>query len=1023
MAQIAIKGIKKLNQLTSPELLDNSEVPVLENMVLSAEDGVAIERNGFTIYNTNSLGGIVSLHDVVSGANDYLIGVAGAALYASLHGTGPWTSLMSGLTSGLKTKSAVYSDKIFVTNGIDKPIVTTITNTWNPGLPAPDIITSGLSMAFGSQAGYLTDKAKYLYLLVYATAAGELSAISIPFTMVSTATDDLTVDSTYNTNKSIQFTNLPVSANPSVTNLYLYRTTANGSVFYFLQSLANGTTSFTDTLADTALDTSNPITTIIFPLAAKYVASQADRIFWANVILPNITAPGYPVIPNSPRIYQEVAPTLTHITAACYYGTALYISDSTAGGVWKYQAGVLTQVYVTYYFAYMAVDTNTNKLYGGGGNATAGHVFSTSDGTTWTDTITTPSGYAVQGMYGGNGRLYVGTTNGGTSGYVHEYLSNIFQATRCTLGISAYQAYPVVIAFANNYLYGSWFNSNITYYHYGDGATGQLSGSNILFRSATTLGNSAYFCTTYGDTGSLGVATGTAFSAISYSNSVSLATFNSNLYLTTTTTLYSSTDGTTWTPVLTGLAGYGTLITSGNYLVELGAFNASHLGIVASTLTRTYGFSYTFTNNIESGIAAFSFLQADDVGTAAPVTVSLWLPTIPSGTTRIWNNFDINAINIYRTAGTATYYYVNSLSQGALIAWQSANPAVFFYPFIDTTTTATLTGGSTYPIGLTAGGTAKTEVIFSDVNLPLQYPYTNSFLAYPDDGDEITGLFEELDGLVIFKTKSICRAYTFGDVLNWSVAKLPDTHGCDEPWSIVKTPIGYLYSKEKQIYLFNGQSSMYISHDIQTTLNSVTTFNWASYSESQQWCVLGVTIGTTATLIVYDIKASQTLGTTVWYVFPSVPSSNIVISRENGSNAGLIITANTTLGTTAYYDTTTYTDYDPFLMPSKHVRTKTMGEGGIALMRHRKIWANYNKTTGQNITITLNDPVSGGYRSVTDSTNSGDVVNMIATDNMTLTGTDPIQSRKVYIDFSGTGLHKFYGLLHSYIQINRGSRG
>ena len=56
------------------------------------------------------------------------------------------------------------------------------------------------------------------------------------------------------TNQEVDLTNLPVSVDPQVTHLDIYRTTANGAgIWFFVASITNGTTSHTDNVSDVLL--------------------------------------------------------------------------------------------------------------------------------------------------------------------------------------------------------------------------------------------------------------------------------------------------------------------------------------------------------------------------------------------------------------------------------------------------------------------------------------------------------------------------------------------------------------------------------------------------------------------------------------------------------------------------------------------------------------------------------------------------------------------------------------------------
>lgn len=93
---------------------------------------------------------------------------------------------------------------------------------------------------------------------------------------------------------TVTISSIPVLANTASTNydvstnlkIKIFRTAASGTVFFFLKTVNNGTTSTTDSVADTTLDDNEPIYTdgdvLEYrepPIKAKYV-TEVNDIFW-----------------------------------------------------------------------------------------------------------------------------------------------------------------------------------------------------------------------------------------------------------------------------------------------------------------------------------------------------------------------------------------------------------------------------------------------------------------------------------------------------------------------------------------------------------------------------------------------------------------------------------------------------------------------------------------------------------------------------------------------------------------------
>ncbi len=136
--------------------------------------------------------------------------------------------------------------------------------------PAPGAMTCAL--ASPAAAGALTAGA-YRYLATFTTATGETQAgqVSSAVTVADPAV-----------NGKIALSGIQTGGN-AITGRKLYRTAANGSIFYLLATIAdNSTATYTDNIADSALGAQAPITNTtedwLLSMFIRSARSAAERI-------------------------------------------------------------------------------------------------------------------------------------------------------------------------------------------------------------------------------------------------------------------------------------------------------------------------------------------------------------------------------------------------------------------------------------------------------------------------------------------------------------------------------------------------------------------------------------------------------------------------------------------------------------------------------------------------------------------------------------------------------------------------
>lgn len=153
----------------------------------------------------------------------------------------------------------------------------------------------------------------------------------------------------------------------------------------------------------------------------------------------------------------------------------------------------------------------------------------------------------------------------------------------------------------------------------------------------------------------------------------------------------------------------------------------------------------------------------------------------------------------------------------------------------------------------------KSAIAWSEIDAPSYFLAGSIRQVFRDSRDEIVGIFDDGNGVLIFKENSIVKLYHTGHPENWYIRKVWNDHGCDEPKSIVKAGDVYFFRYRKKVYAYvSGQSPQYISFGKQKTLDNMTVIDAGANDE---WYMLVCTYGTGHYLLVYDRKVET------WYQF------------------------------------------------------------------------------------------------------------------------------------------------------------
>jgi len=277
--------------------------------------------------------------------------------------------------------------------------------------------------------------------------------------------------------------------------------------------------------------------------------------------------------------------------------------------------------------------------------------------------------------------------------------------------------------------------------------------------------------------------------------------------------------------------------------------------------------------------------------------------------------------------------------------------------------------------------TLATSIVWSEIDQPNELQELNLVQIYPDDEDEITGIFDDDNGLIVFKQKSICKLYTNGDPESWQVVKLVTNKGCDQPDSIYKYGSSYFFMFENKMYIFNGTSAEEeISYLRKPTFDSITTVLASTFWNDSLWYVLAVKISTNYFLLCYDTKLKA------WYKF-SISKADTIIKKEYGSDAGKLLIGGNLYVT--FYDKTKTVDSDTGTNVDITVSLKTKDYAfpdNFIRARLMFLYIDYyrlHSTSTNDITFTLIDSITGNYGSLSDVDDTQDQnIYRIVTDEM-----------------------------------------
>jgi hypothetical protein len=200
---------KGLRNTVGPESFDVGDLSVAKNVDLTDELRVQ-RRRGYTLFSAGSY------HSLFA-AGAVMLAVIGSSL-VRVFPAGAAQTLRTGLTSGLRMAYAAVGNRIYYSNGIETGCVDGgVDRTW--GLVPPG------TQPAASEIGGLLEPGTYSYAITYVRSDGQESGTG--------AAGEIAISA-----GGIQFTDIPVSADPGVTAKYLYVSPPDGEMLFRVMNLA-----------------------------------------------------------------------------------------------------------------------------------------------------------------------------------------------------------------------------------------------------------------------------------------------------------------------------------------------------------------------------------------------------------------------------------------------------------------------------------------------------------------------------------------------------------------------------------------------------------------------------------------------------------------------------------------------------------------------------------------------------------------------------------------------------------------
>lgn len=405
-------------------------------------------------------------------------------------------------------------------------------------------------------------------------------------------------------------------------------------------------------------------------------------------------------------------------------------------------------------------------------------------------------------------------------------------------------------------------------------------------------------------------------------------------------------------------------------------------GEIANASSYKYRLVYMDENGIES-----DFIETPEIITPGEEWETLalinleYIPFLPSSEAR-----RVVAKRLYRTKKDGSVFY--------------QHPAVLGHNQISFTDTVADSGLDSTKIHspVTVIKEYKSSILFSEPGKPFTFLPESIISLLPEGGDEIMNIFDDVDGVLIFKRRSIHKLFTSGDPVTWRVVTIVEGIGQGLVNGIIKTDRGIHFYSGESIYLYSGGTISNIGNSIRKSLSQVQKFFVADWFSQKELCCFPVELTDGSKfLLIHDLKVN------CWYKFTHPGLNGITHLQEDLES--LLSFAD---GVVVKYDETIF---GPDIIGELDIEVQASLETGkfsnpsFSVFRLRKIWLYLTSIPGE---VELSILTEEGQTSA-DFTFDTEVelIKVLPTSSMNA----PVDfCREFSFKVSGTGIKKLNGI-------------
>lgn len=405
-------------------------------------------------------------------------------------------------------------------------------------------------------------------------------------------------------------------------------------------------------------------------------------------------------------------------------------------------------------------------------------------------------------------------------------------------------------------------------------------------------------------------------------------------------------------------------------------------GEIANASSYKYRLVYVDENGIES-----DFIETPEIITPGEEWETLalinleYIPFLPSSEAR-----RVVAKRLYRTQKDGSIFY--------------QHPVVLNFNQISLTDTVADTGLNFTKIhsAVTVIKEYKSSILFSEPGKPFTFLPESIISLLPEGGDEIMNIFDDVDGVLIFKRRSIHKLFTSGDPVTWRVVTIVEGIGQGLVNGIIKTVRGIHFYSGESIYLYSGGTISNIGNSIRKTLSQVQKFFASVWFSQKEWCCFPVELTDGSRfLLIHDLKVN------CWYKFTH-PGLNGAALLQDDLEALLSFSG----GVVVKYDET---NFGPDIIGEVDAEVQASVETGrfsnptFSTLRLRKLWLYLTSIPGE---VKLSILTDGGEASVVFTFDvQAEQIKVLPTSSMNA----PVDfCREFSFKVSGTGIKKLTGI-------------